>query len=549
MKNTLSLGLLLAISFSLQAQVEVTTRSFELESQNKHKEWKIIDAGRDASNEIYIKFAKPICDMSKDTWTGTKTYRGFKWDIDKLYFNDAFEYKKTESKNYSSSEEATLSNENVFGKVFMPLSTKGVGGSVISGVAMPPRHISNKFLFTNIVVPAVAVSGFKIKTSYISCGPIAASCNEYVTISELNSENAKESKGQQWIPTYNNPIPNGGNILFGTAGVNPDETKTHYVFRQYDENGAVKLDKGFSFDYQCLISAKEIETAPGIFDYIFVANTINYKKSKGALAPANQYEYLRVDGKTFEVKERIKFTGVYTKWILDNVIEKDGALYLMGACSNSATEYMGFYVLPKEKEGFQVAKINNGKLEYIKAVTVKEAETALKIPEGLKGKADVTFQFAPAKVQVVNGKISFAPQIFKDGKYGAMVNMIFGTNGDLETYLVKPEKDYARGTTFFSKDGKTMYWILDDFGVYNTINQDYTLTPKKARFVVSSIGIVKYDMDTKITAAFQNLENDDWGVLFSNPVLFENDKEIVLNGLKLTKKAKDGEVVFVTIKK
>ena len=60
----------------------------------------------------------------------------------------------------------------------------------------------------------------------------------------------------------------------------------------------------------------------------------------------------------------------------DEVIEENGALYLMGACGNSATEYMGFYVTPKEKEGFQIAKIKDGKMEYIKAFTKKEAEAA-----------------------------------------------------------------------------------------------------------------------------------------------------------------------------
>ncbi len=38
------------ISFVIHAQVEVTTKSFELASQNKHKNWFIIEAGRDSIN-------------------------------------------------------------------------------------------------------------------------------------------------------------------------------------------------------------------------------------------------------------------------------------------------------------------------------------------------------------------------------------------------------------------------------------------------------------------------------------------------------------------
>lgn len=547
MKKSIVLGIFSTLLFNANAQVEVTSKSVELEPLNKHKVWRIIEAGRNPNNEVYLKFAKPGCDMSKSTWTGTKTYRGLSWNIDKLIFNSSFEYQKTESKTYSSSEEAVQQNENVFGKKFMPISNKGVGGLITSSTGMPPRPINNSFLFNNIVVPAVSFGGFKIKTSYITCGPVGATCSEVPYIMDINTENAKEAKGQRWIPSYNNPEPNGGNILYGTSGVNTDETKSHYVFRKYNENGTVIVDKAITFDYQCLMSAKEIETAPGVFDYIFITNTIDYKKSKGAVAPPNQYEYLRVDGKTFEIKERIKFEGVYTKWTLDEVIEENGALYIMGACGNSATEHMGFYVTPKEKEGFQIAKIKDGKLEYIKAFTEKEAEAAVKIPEGLKGKVDFGFQFMNMHLYVKNGRIFYEGQSLINNKFKAIVNIVIGTNGDLETIIAKPFYDGATYSSHFSKDGNTLYWILHDATEYNKSDNGMWYA-KKAREVVNATGIVKYDMNTK-SAVYQNLMNEEWAVLYTNPFLYENDTEIVLNGIKLSKKAKESEVIFVMIKK
>jgi hypothetical protein len=547
MKKSIVLGLFSTLLFNANAQVEVTTKSVELEPLNKHKVWRIIEAGRTSSNEIYLKFGKPGCDVSRSSWTGSSTYRGLSWNIDKLIFNSSFEYQKTEAKTYSTSEEAVLQNENVFGKSFMPISNKGIGGLITSSTGMPPRKISNKFLFNNIVVPAASFGGVKIKTSYITCGPIGATCSEVPYIMDVNTESAKEAKGQQWIPTYNNPEPNGGNILFGTSGVNPDDTKVHYVFRKYNDKGTVIVDKAFTFDYQCLMSTKEIETAPGVFDYIFVTNTINYKKSKAVLAPANQYEYIRVDGKNFEIKERIKFEGVYTKWTLDEVIEENGALYIMGACGNSATEHMGFYVTPKEKEGFQIAKIKDGKLEYIKAFTEKEAEAAIKIPEGLKGKVDVGFQFMNMHLYVKNGRIVYEGQSLINNKFKAIVNIVIGVNGDLETIIAQPFYDGASYSTHFSKDGNTLYWILGDAMEYNKYDNGVFYS-KKAREVVNAIGVVKYDMNAK-SAVHQNLMNDDWAVLYTNPLLYESDSEIVLNGIKLSKKAKESEAIFVMIKK
>ncbi len=547
MKKSIVLGLFSTLLFNANAQVEVTTKSVELEPLNKHKVWRIIEAGRTSSNEIYLKFGKPGCDVSRSSWTGSSTYRGLSWNIDKLIFNSSFEYQKTEAKTYSTSEEAVLQNENVFGKSFMPISNKGIGGLITSSTGMPPRKISNKFLFNNIVVPAASFGGVKIKTSYITCGPIGATCSEVPYIMDVNTESAKEAKGQQWIPTYNNPEPNGGNILFGTSGVNPDDTKVHYVFRKYNDKGTVIVDKAFTFDYQCLMSTKEIETAPGVFDYIFVTNTINYKKSKAVLAPANQYEYIRVDGKNFEIKERIKFEGVYTKWTLDEVIEENGALYIMGACGNSATEHMGFYVTPKEKEGFQIAKIKDCKLGYIKAFTEKEEEAAIKIPEGLKGKVDVGFQFMNMHLYVKNGRIVYEGQSLINNKFKAIVNIVIGTNGDLETIIAKPFYDGASYSTHFSKDGNTLYWILGDAMEYNKYDNGVFYS-KKAREVVNAIGVVKYDMNVK-TAVHQNLINDEWAVLYTNPLLYESDTEIVLNGIKLSKKAKESEAIFVMIKK
>src|SRR5574343_732380 len=196
----------------LHAQVEVTTKSFELESINKHKGWGIIDAGRDsATNAIYIKFAQAVCDQTNNAWTGTRTFRGLKWNIDKLVFNDQFTLENNLLKNYTSSEEAVQNNEYVFGKTYYPIQVN-IGKSFIQGGANITRPLSNAFMFKNIITGTSGITGFKVNTSVVGCEPLVRDtktqgtlCGERAVIENLGSTDISEQKGQKWYPVYNNP--------------------------------------------------------------------------------------------------------------------------------------------------------------------------------------------------------------------------------------------------------------------------------------------------------------------------------------------------------
>jgi hypothetical protein len=547
----------------LLAQVEITTKTFELESQNKHKGWSILDAGRDNNNQIYIKFSQPLCDETKNGWTGTRTYRGLKWNIDKLYFDDQFSFKNTESKKYESSEDALVAGEYVFGKTFMPVMAGGVGGAILSGAGLPPKPITNAYMFTKIVVPSVAITGFKIITSGIGCQPLVndsktkgTTCGEIPVAETFNSEDAKQEKGQRWIALYNNPVPNGGNIFFATSGVNKDETKAHYVFRKYNENAAVVKELSITLDYQGLPTVKEIEKAPGVFDYVVIVNPFYYKKSKQPKTTPLKYEYFRIDGETFEIKERIAFDGVYSKWLVENVLEKDGAVYVVGQCSDSKEKYSTFDPYDfKEMNAYQVVKISNGKVDYVNGFNKKEGEAVLKTVSGVKGKAGVSYVLNSFQVNVVNGRLIIAGQsvvgVSKGNDRDAMVSMIIGTDGKLMAYLAKPEKTYSKATVHFSKDGNTMYWAIQDVSTYNDIVDEGTgsIAAKKYKFIAANLGVVKYDLSKNELGNWQSLANEEWALNFTNSFLYDSDTEIVFVGRKLTKKAKESEIVFVSMRK
>ena len=547
----------LSFSFASIAQVELTTKNFELESIKKHKDWNIIDAGLDVeSGKVYVKFSQSICDQTKNAWTGTRTYKGLKWNIDKALFDDGFNYQTTEAKKYESSEDAVLNNEYVFGKTYMPGPTK-LGKSIWAGGASLGRPVNNAFMFTNVVTGTAGMSGFKVNVSAVGCEPVVQEtkysgifCGERAIVETVNSIDTKEEKGQKWIPMYNNAVPNGGNILFNTVGVGPAD-KQHYVFRKYNANGEVMKEQSLTFDYQCLPTIKEIEKKPGVFDYVIIMTPINYKKSKLTAAPANQYEYIRIDGESFDIKEQFKITAPNSQWIVSEVIEGDGAVYVLGVCGTKNNVYKDF-ALPKLKEytTVQIAKVANGKLQYVTNTDDKKAQTILKVAPGLKGSAKATFHSVNTKLHAQNGRLFISAQNYFEGKYGAMVTMVFDENGNLETYLAKPEKTLSRGNLHFSGDGKSAYWLIEDLTLYNKFDSKTgQLTSNKVRFLANGLSVVKYDINGKQAAPIQSFVNEEWALTYNNTKLYETANDIVLLGRKLTKKAKDGEIVFVKIKK
>lgn len=559
MKKTIVLGLFTILLLQANAQVEVTTKSLDLESVNKHKNWKIIDAGVDVSSKkVYVKFASASCDVDKSTIgsTTTTTFRGLAWKIDKLLFDNTFNYLSTEAKTYSNTFDAIANNEYVYGKKFNTIMAAGLGTS-LGGVAMPSGPIDNSYIGTKIVSGIAGIGGFKIGNSQIGIkvggesgkwGP--DNCFENAAVFKIDNKPAKEEKGQRWIPQFNHAIPNGGHILFLTSGVNPDAAKQHLIFRKYDGDANVVNDKAFTFDYQCIMFAKEIEMTPGKFDYVFVTLPINYKKSTIKTNPANQYEYIRIDGTTFETKQQVTITAPHSQWKINQVFEKDGAVYLLGDAGKKADEYQDFSI-PKSSDypNFQIAKITNGKLDYVNVIKEENIKTAMQNVNGEKVKSDMTLKLVDLQIDVVNGKLVYSGQQFEDSKRGdAIVCAVFNDRGELETYLLK-EAEFSKGNLVFSADGKTMHWLIQDVTEYNKWDKKTgTITAKDAKQLLNALYVVSYSFDSK-TTKYQSLKNEEWGIQYNNTILYNTNNEVVLLGGKITKKAKESEVVFITIKK
>lgn len=559
MKKSIVLGLFTAFLYNANAQLEVTTKSLELESVNKHKNWKIIDAGVDvATKKIFVKFASPSCNIDKSTIanTTTTTFKGLSWKVDKLFFDQEFTYQKSEPKTYSNTFDAIANNEYVYGKKFTAILGNGLG-TAMGGVAMPSSSIDNSFMGTKIVTGIAGIGGFKIGNSLIGIKADGQNgkwggdvCSENAAVYKIDNKSAKEEKGQRWIPMFNHPIPNGGHILFNTSGVNPDETKQHYIFRKYDGDANLVNDKALTFDYQCLIFAKEIETAPGKFDYVFVTLPINYKKSNAKVMPANQYEYIRIDGTTFETKDQVTFTAPHSEWKINHVYEKDGAVYLLGDAGKTANEYQDFGIHKSSNyPNFQMAKIQGGKLAYVTLVKEQDIKAAFKNVTNEKVKPDASLKVMDVEMNVMNGKFIITGQQFEDGKRSdAVITAVFTNNGELEVVLVK-SAEFSKGNLAFSANGKNMYWLIQDVTEYNKWDSKTgVITAKESKQVLTALSIASYNLEDK-SLQYQNMANEEWGIQYKNHILYDTDTEIVLLGGKLTKKAKESELIFVKIKK
>jgi len=553
MKKFLLNALMLVAGSSAFAQLQVSTKSFDLESQNKHKGWKIIESGIDEQTQkTFIKFSQAVCDASNGI--NTITFKGVKWNIDQLNFDNDFNYINTENKNYSNTEEALKNGEIVFGKKYNVLMNNIT--NMVGGIAMPTGPIDNSFMFQNIITGTAGMTGFKLAVSKIglklnaSVGKTGGGfCSEDATVYKVSAVDMKEAKGQMWIPMFNHPLPNQGNVLFNTANVNT-EGKTHNVFRKFDENGTILKEKALTFDYQCLVYGKEIEIAPGKYDYVFLTRTIDYKKSPLKVAPANQYEYIRVDGDTYETKEQLVFTAPNSQWLVSQVVEKDGAVYLFGEAGKANNIHADFTV-PKASDypNVQIAKIEAGKLVYVKCITPKDIQSALVNVNGESVKADFCFKVTDLQMAVVNGKFIYSGQIYINGlRENALINAIFDEKGNLDKYVVK-EAEYSKGYFTFSKDKNTMYWVIQDVTEYNKWDKKFgTVTPKDSKQIITAPSVITYDMVAK-SAKYESLKNENWGLKFSDTFLLDNDDKILMIGANITKKAKESEVVFVTIKK
>lgn len=558
MKKLILILIITGTFLSSKAQVEVTTKSIDLEPLKKHKNWFIKGASQDPiTKRTQINFVQSVCDVSKSSDASYiyTTYNGVKYSVDKLIFDENYNVVETINKKYESTKEALLNNELLFGKKY-----------TIPYDPYFPFSIDNSYMFTTVVTYGFT-AGKDVVSSFIGLKLKGSSsqgmnyCGDDIKRTEVSSGANRQSKGETWYPMYSNPVPNGGNILYSTVGV-IKENKQHYIFRKFNSDLEILKEQTFTFDHQCLITVKTIEKAPGIYDYVFIAIPANFKKSKINLTAANNYEYFYIDGDSYEIKEHVKFTAPKTRWVIDKVLRENNTTYIIGGCGNNNTTYTDMKgATESDFENLQVAKFEGGQLLYIKSTSNKELLSTLKSSEDYKSNSKISLSMISTSFHLANNKLVYQGRQYEGGatgyavmgqavggaKYLGLQAFVINETGNVDAVLsVKGEN--IGSSISFSKDNNKFFWFAYDMEKYNKF-KDGMMYGNKSKFLVTSISAITFDLTTNKILKHQNLENEEWAVSYTNPFLMENEDQILLLGHKLTKKAKESEIVFITIKK
>lgn len=231
-----------------------------------------------------------------------------------------------------------------------------------------------------------------------------------------------------------------------------------------------------------------------------------------------EYTYVRVsyDGKLID---RITFNSPNSLWRVDEFMKaKDGSVYFYGPSNDEKGEY---YVNYAEVSGektkwprFQLARVANGKMDYVTSTTMDEFKAKLKAqPDGKKGDPynGRRVQFTEA-IASPSGDLILAGQNYgmdRNSKgqvvgrqYEDLVMFHFDNKGMLVSEYTMNKKKASTSPDFqffeFSSDGKSMYWSFFDNIDTKTVRElDFTIEkplglPKMAKINLASGTFDKY---------------------------------------------------------
>jgi hypothetical protein len=577
MKKVIIYGALLFSVTSARSQVEVTAKSFDLDSIKLHKGWRFFPGESTSNGELIVKLGKTTrCDVDKNFF-GDRTFKGVGWSFLELKFDKDLNFQTKNEKAFENTMRA-LDYAPVFGEKFVP----GGGGFVIT----------KDYLNTTTVSPTISITNFTV-SSFSFFGKVNTDldgkyCWETIEAKKENSVIAKEEKGQKWIAQSSFNFPGGGDVLFATDGVYPEKELIHYVFKRYGSN--LDVEKKIYIPFKTNISLKvlPIEVGNGKKDYMIVAQAAKKYAKAVPLSNPDFLELIYIDGENFEIKYRTISNLKYSFWNANQIIKKDDGFFIVGAAGEDAksiiempgyTNFSDIKIgklmlnIPTELPNFQIVSVNkSGNIDWVKGLSVEEAQPLVTILSGidLKTKPVPVFTCPSSTIGAWGGGearavfknnrliISFQ-QILKPGSYskptedrGNLVTMIFDDKGSLQRYFIKPEQTYTNHETFFSKDFKTMYWATYEYDALNDLpfENGTSATSKKVKgLFAANLHFVKFDLDKCSSEGIQHLGKGEWVIDGNNPVLLDSDDAIVFLGRTLSKKAKDTELILAKVKK
>ena len=573
------------------AQLQVSTKSFDLESINRNKNWYLYSGFSDANGNPVIKIGQSKCDQSRSGNVVT-TY-GLAWDFEELAFDKELNYIKSTPKSFANSAEA-MQYEPIWGKTYNASNFSLIAGASLTGLT--GADLGKSF----VMVTSNAFGGSKISSVRVETevkgvmnkqGTQVIGCNQYPTLNVLGSESVKTSKEQKWMHVKSFPRVSSCVSLFQVDGEGYPEKKMNYVLRKFNASLQSDKDLVMTFEYNNAVQLVEVETSSQTKDYVLVSQTCDKFAPKGlAVKEAAYAEIIYVDGNTFEIKFKQEVQLPYTKWYAREAVSmKDGSFLVFGPAGKDNKSYLEMPGAalqiadgavykniangPKNSPNLLMLKIKNNKVESLVANTIEDAQKVTQVVGGSAKKSSGTPIFNyPSTVENANAfsKISknnrriytmndklivcYQPHIessiAKGITWGDLTVAIFDNTGKVEKMFTLPENAYANYEEYFSADNKKMYWITYD---YETLNKETMPSVYDAKKVPNTIATIPHisviDLSANTATAIQKISSEEWGVEAQHSVVANTENEIIFQGKSTSKKAKDSDLILIKVTK
>ncbi|MBY0427539.1 MAG: hypothetical protein K2Q22_18025, partial [Cytophagales bacterium] len=336
-----------------------------------------------------------------------------------------------------------------------------------------------------------------------------------------------------------------------------------------DHSGKKLAESSFKVAYGFAARVVPFKTASGVTDFIVIVqptekyNKYGIKIDKIKANPL-EFEYVRIDGSTMNIKERFTFNAINTQWYVEHIIENNGALYLLGQSAKKvalspynfgafttieAADFANWIRIDK-LENYQVMKVKGGKMEYISAITPEDMEKVQTIIPGVKGSNSPSSYFRLQELKIVNDKIYIAGQYNKPGTLDERkqeILMVINETGKVQNLFFVPKSNYTSSNLFFGNDNKTLIWAMYDYSKYEITAKKLEPVQIKIGFLMGGddhvfmgkrlnddgplLQLTKIDLTSNTPSALQICGKDEYTLFDDYPVLYSTDKEIVFFGV------------------
>jgi hypothetical protein len=542
----------------LFAQISLDVKTIDLSGNGKNKRSKLVTANfNPATKDVTLMFNVTECEVEKEGsyfagYTGLN-FKGLKYNLQSLTFSEDGQFKNSSQESIVGLDNA-LQKAPVLGKNFEIKEPYGyVVGAGREGVWL------NQFeYFVKLYAPSVVNSVYE------------GYCTQKIEARKTDVKLSFTGEGMLGFK----PLPDGVITLTYTGSKG--------FVRSFDNSGVKRIEKQIDLgEYGFAANVVPFETEVGGVDILVVLQpTEKYNKYgiKIDKAKANplEFEFIRIDGHSLEVKDRFTFNALNTQWNVERVYESKGSLYVMGQTASKVElspylfgpfitiEGSSFqkWIRIDELENYQVMKITNGKMDYISVITPAEMEKVQSAIPGTKGGNAPSGYFRQQEIKFLNNKMYITGQFTKPGADGderkAEFLMILNESGKPDKLFYAPKKNYAHSDMSLSADGKTMLWSIYDYSAYDiratrleptqiklgwvTGGQDHTFRVRK-NDDGPQLELVKIDLTNNTPSALQICGENEYTVFDETPLLYNSGTEVVFLGVSGGKKERVSKII------